>query len=187
MQARNLEGALARDKATGFGYLDKMNPRLLSNNLLVPYIIAVWEDYFRSTFAAVLKYADRREAVLKKARLSHAQLEQIAGNHMPIEQAIAECYSFQRPSQIGTTFKLVDTHLDFAAAMRRPNEQRTVTLYDSIEELVENRNAFVHAGKLDLRLFDRELEKTLSDIVEAVDRCYMELGAHFGFVPIQDY
>lgn len=81
-----------------------MNPRLLSNNLLVPFIIAVWEEYYRATFTALLRYADKREVVLKKARLSLAQLEQIAAEKQ-IERAIAECFSFQRPSVIGENFR----------------------------------------------------------------------------------
>ena len=47
-----------------------MNPRLLPNNLLVPYVIAVWEEYFRATFAVVLKYSTQRRSVLKNAKLS---------------------------------------------------------------------------------------------------------------------
>jgi len=81
---------------------------------LIPYVVAVWEEYFRSTFAATLKYADKREAVLKKARLSHAQLEQIAGEKRPIEQTVSECFSFQRPSLISENFRMLDSKLDIA-------------------------------------------------------------------------
>lgn len=184
---RKLEGDVAKSKPTGFLFMDAMNPRLLSNNLLIPYVIAVWEEYFRSTFAAALKYANRREAVLKKARLSHAQLEQIASDQKPIEQAISECFSFQRPSAIGEHYKLLDGRLDLAAALRKPYRRRKITLYDSIEALVEGRNAFVHAGEMNLTLYDKELESTLADIVEAVDRAYAVLGSHFNFTPIRDY
>jgi hypothetical protein len=97
LSTRKLEGDIARETPTGLVFIDEMNPRLLSNNLLIPYIIAIWEEYFRSTFTVSLKYALKREAVLKKARLSHAQLEQIATAEKPLEQAIAECFSFQRP------------------------------------------------------------------------------------------
>lgn len=36
LMTRKLEGPIARDSATGFEFMDEMNPRLLSNNLLVP-------------------------------------------------------------------------------------------------------------------------------------------------------
>ncbi|ODU80992.1 hypothetical protein [Novosphingobium sp. SCN 63-17] len=185
--ARKLEGDMAREKPTGFHFMDAMNPRLLSNNLLVPFIVAVWEEYFRSTFAAVLKYADRREQVLKKARLNHTQLEQIAINKKPVEQTISECFSFQRPSIIAENFRILDAKLDLAAALRKPYKRRKVTLFDQIEGLVEGRNAFVHAGDMDLSLYDKELERVLTDIVEAVDRCYQAIGTRFGFTPLTDY
>lgn len=187
LQSRNLGGDIAYKHPSGFHFIDEINPRLLSNNLLIPFVIAVWEEYFRSTFAAVLRYADRREQVLKKARLSHTQLEQIAIDRKPIEQAISECFSFQRPSIIGENFRLLDVKLDLAAAMRKPFQRRKVTLFDRIEALVEGRNAFVHAGDMDMSLYDRELEKVMTDIVEAVDRCYAAIGTRFGFTPLIDY
>lgn len=187
LMTRKLEGEIARDKPTGVVFMDEFNPRLLSNNLLIPYVIAVWEEYFRSTFVATLKYAEKRETVLKKSRLSHAQLEQIAVEKKPIEQTISECFSFQRPSLIGENFKMIDSKLDIAAALRKRYRRRKTTLYDSIEALVEGRNAFVHAGEMDLSLYDKALDRTLTDIVEAVDRAYAAIGSHFGFTPIHDY
>jgi hypothetical protein len=163
-----------------------MNPRLLSNNLLIPFIIAVWEEYYRVTFTAVLRYADKRDVVLKKARLSHAQLEQIAAEKQ-IERPIFECFSFQRPSMIGENFKLIDPKLNLASAMRKPFRRRKFSLCDSIESLVEARNAFVHAGDMDMSLFDRRLQAILADIVMAVDRSYDSIGVHFKFKPIRDY
>ena len=67
LMTRKLEGDIARDKPAGLVFVDEINPRLLSNNLLIPYVIAVWEEYFRSTFSATLKNADKREVVLKIA------------------------------------------------------------------------------------------------------------------------
>lgn len=185
--SRRLEGDMAREGPTGFSFMDDLNPRLLSNNLLVPFIIAVWEEYFRSTFAVLLKYAERREQVLKKARLSYNQLEQVAANRRPIEQAISECFSFQRPGMIGENFRILDNRLDLAAEMRKPFRRRKVNLFDSIESLVKTRNAFVHAGEMDLLLYDRELGRVLTDIVEAVDRCYQSIGSRFGFTPLTSY
>lgn len=184
LMTRKLEGDIARKEPTGVVYIDRMNPRLLSNNLLIPYVIAVWEDYFRSTFAASLKYTRGREAVLKNARLSHSQLEQIAAAEKPVEQAISECFSFQRPSLIGENFRLLNGQLDIGGALRRPFKRRKTTLFDSIGALVEARNAFVHAGEMNLSLYDKSLDRTLTDIVEAVNRAYAEIGSHFGFTPI---
>ena len=152
---RKLEGNIAREEPSGLPFMDERNPRLLSNNLLIPYVIAVWEEYFRSTFAAALKYSNQREGALRKARLSHTQIQQIAIKEPPIERTIAECFSFQRPSTIAENFKLLDSTLDIGGAMRKPYKRRKISLFESIEQLVEGRNAFVHAGKMNMELYDK--------------------------------
>ncbi|HZR73733.1 hypothetical protein [Bradyrhizobium sp.] len=187
LMARKFEGDIAREKTSGFAFIDRMNPRLLSNNLLVPYVIAVWEEYFRATFTAALKYSKQRAAVLKKARLSHNQLEQIAVKEQPVERTVAECFSFQRPSSIAENFRLLDSKLDIAGAMRKPHKRRKLSLYDSIEALVDGRNAFVHVGEMNMQLYDKQLGTSLDDIVEAIDRSYAAVGSHYGFSPIHSY
>lgn len=113
LQARKMEGDLARENPSPLLLLNEINPRLLSNNMIIPFIIAVLEEYYRATFTALLRYIGKREVVLKKARLSHAQLEQIA-TEKQIERAIADCFSYQRPSIISENFKLIDPRLDLA-------------------------------------------------------------------------
>lgn len=91
---RRLGAPIARDTSSGLDCINEMNPRILSNNLLLPYIVAVWEDYFRTTFVAVLKYSAQREIALKRARLSHVHLEQVALGMHSIERAVAEVRGF---------------------------------------------------------------------------------------------
>ena len=184
---RKLQGPIARDSSSGLGFMDEMNPRLLSNNLLVPYMIAVWEEFFRATFAACLRYSKQRESALKRAKLSHADLEKLAIGTVQVERSVAEFFSFQRPSSIAETFKLLDPKLDIAAPLRKPYRRRSASLYDSLEVLVEKRNALVHAGDLSLGLFDNQLKITMSDLTVAVNRAYNYIAKHYGFVPNHDY
>jgi hypothetical protein len=184
---RKLEGPIARDSSSGFEFMDGMNPRLLSNNLLVPYMIAVWEEFFRATFAACLRYTKQREAALKRAKLSHADLEKLAIGTVQVERSVAEFFSFQRPSAIAETFKLLDPKLDLAAPLRKPYRRRRIPLYDSLEALVVQRNALVHAGDINLELFDKQLETTMRDLTEAVNRAYDYIAKHYGFVSNHDY
>lgn len=184
---REFVGKNAKDEPSGLWVIDEVNPRLLSNNFLLPYVIAVWEEYFRSTFAAALRYSKEREAALKRARLSHAHLEQVALGAQPIERAIAESFSFQRPSVIAENFRLLDPKLDLGNPLRKPYRRRRVPLYESIAALVEDRNALVHNGRMNMTLFDKPLQTVLKDIEVAVDRCYHFIAAHYGFTAITDY
>ena len=184
LMTRRLEGTIARESSSGIPVLDQLNPRLLSNNVLVPYVIAAWEEYFRATFVAALRYSTRREGVLKRARLKYSQLESIINQEQQMERAVADSFSFQRPSTIAENFRLLDPSLDIGGAMRKPYRGRSVSLYDSIESLVEGRNKFVHSGRMNIELYDNKFKILLDDIEEAVDRAYEIIGKDYEFSPV---
>jgi hypothetical protein len=183
----DLPGSIAQDKSSGFDFVDQMNPRLLSNNLVIPYLVAVWEEYFKATFTAVLRHSAQREAALKRAKLTPDQLENIATGTQTVETAVADALYFQRPSDIGDHFKLLDPKLDVAGALRKPYRKRRISLFDSIERVVEDRHQFVHTGRMNAKLFDREILAVMSDIEVAVDRAYEYIAKHFDFTPIHDF
>jgi hypothetical protein len=185
--SRDSANEAARRAPSGLAIVDQYNPRLISNNLLLPYLIAVWEEYFRPTFVACLRYSKQREGALKRAKLSHAHLEELAMGMSRVEEAIASHFYFQRPSAIAECFKLLDPKLDLAAPLRKPYRRRKVNLYDSMEALVEVRNEIVHSGTINLSLTDRRLNTVIADLVLCADRAYHYIGAHFGFTPIEDY
>ena len=54
-----------------FDLLPTQSPWILSNNLLLPYIVSVLEDYFRSTYVALAKYSDRKTQDLQVATPRH--------------------------------------------------------------------------------------------------------------------
>jgi hypothetical protein len=187
LMTRKFEGQIARDTSSGFGFLDDVNPHLLSNNLLLPYLVAVWEEYFRAMFTACLKYSGERESAFKRARLNPEDLEKVVIGSQPIERAIAESYSFQRPSVIRENFRLLDQKLDIGSALRKPYEDRKTSLFDSIEHFVEDRNSFVHTGRMNCEFFDEQLYSALSDMEVAVDRVYECVAAHYGFNPTHNF
>jgi hypothetical protein len=53
--------------------------------------------------------------------------------------------------------------------------------FDSIETLVEDRNEFVHTGRMNFKLFDAELQKALADFEAGVNRAYESVANHYGF------
>ena len=187
MLFRSLDGPIARDRSSGLQFMDQLNPRLLSNNLLVPYVIAVWEEFFRATFTACLRYSEHRKAALKRVKLSSNDLEKLAIGEIQVERLIAESLSFQRPSSIDEAFKLIDPRFDLVGALKKPYRNRKTNLYDSLEKLVGERNLLVHTGDINLTLFDKDLRLVLSDLTEAVNRAYGRIANHYGFVPNHDY
>jgi hypothetical protein len=184
---RGLEGQNAKPEPTRLEILDEMNPRIFSNNLLLPYLVAIWEEYYKSSFVVLLKYSGHRESSLKKAKLSHAQLEEIAAGKQGVEQALAESLSFQRPSKVSDNFKMVNPKLDIAGSLRKPYRRRKTSLYESIERCVKIRNEFVHTGYMDTTMSDKIIQKFIKDFEVAVDRSYDLFGKHFDFQPLRDF
>jgi hypothetical protein len=160
-------------------FLDQMNPRLLSNNLLLPYLVSVLEDYFKSTFVALLQFSDRKEVFLRGARLSAEHLLKISSREFSVEAAIAETLPFQRLSAICQHFKSLEPNLDLAGALRKPYRRRKKSLLETLEEMVLRRHAFIHQGKLDTSFDDADIKRTLDDLEESVIRCYRRITDYY--------
>ena len=171
----------------GLEILDEMNPRLFSNNLLLPYFVAVWEEYLRSSFIALLRYSKDRQAALKRASLNQRQLEAIATGANTVEEALADTLSFQRPSVVSKNFRLISNQWNIGAVWRKPYRRRKISLYDSIESYVEYRNEFVHSGQMNIRVTDKMVDRILKDFEAAADRAYAAFGKFANFDPIKDY
>lgn len=161
--------------------LDQMNPRLLSNNLLVPYLVTCMEDYFKSTFIALLSYSKKKELFLKNIRLSNNHLVRISNGDLSVEEAVAETLPFQRISAISRHFKALDSKIDIVGTLRKPYRRRKKKLLDEIEEFVDKRHAFIHLGRMDTKLSDKVLKKSMKDLEDSVVRCYKLITSHYGW------
>jgi len=49
LDSRNFKKSV-KTKPSGLDFIDSTNPLLISNNLILPYLIAVWEECFRALF-----------------------------------------------------------------------------------------------------------------------------------------
>jgi hypothetical protein len=162
-----------------FEFLDQMNPLLLSNNLLLPYLVSVLEDYFKSTFVALLRYSDRKELFLRGAWISSEHLLKISSGESSIEVVIAETLPFQRLSAICQHFKSLEPNLDLAGTLRKPYRRRKKSLFETLEEMVLRRHAFIYQGKFDTSFDNTEIERTLDNLEESVVRCYRRITDYY--------
>ena len=162
-----------------FEPMDRMNPRLLSNNLLLPYLISIMEDYFKSTFIALLTYSDRKESFLKGTRLSYDHLLKVSSGDSSVEEAIAESLPFQKISAICQHFKGIEPDLDLAGALRKPYHKRKKSLFESLEELVLRRHGFIHKGNMDTSFDDVDIKLSLNDLEVSIIRCYQRITDYY--------
>ena len=184
LSSRNMIGDVARDESAGIQWIDDMNPRLLSNNMIIPYLIGCWESYFRNSYISILKYSDNIDYnALKNCKISSSELLRIIKKKDSLEKVIADGLSFQKPYIISENFRKLNSEIDISSWLKKPYRRRKKTLYDSITEITDRRNYIVHTGNIDLTLFDKKIQTIMNDLTEAIDRVYQGFGAIFDFVP----
>ena len=186
--SRNLTGDIAKNKSTGLPWMDEINPRILSNNMMLPYLIGCWESYFRNSFISLLKYADDvSPRALRNSRITTTDYMRVIHGEVTLEKLLADSLSFQRPSIISENFRALNSKIDIAAWLRKPYHRRKKSLFDSITEVIETRDLIVHTGITDLEIFDEQIQSIIADLIAAVNRVYRGLGEVFLFEPIFDF
>lgn len=188
LQSRKMTGDIASEKYSGFPWLDDINPRILSDNMIVPYLIGSWESYFRNSYISILKYSNRiPEKALKNCRISSTDYLMVIRQEACLERLLADSLSFQRPNVIAENFRLLNSDIDINAWLRKPYNKRKKTLFDSIIEIVEIRDEIVHTGNMNLSILDDQIHKIIKDLTIAVERSYQGFGQVFGFKPDYDF
>ena len=170
-----------------FQFMDAMNPRIFSNNVLVPFMVAALEEYFEATFVALLKYSDNKLSILKNSRIRGEDLFAIAAGKTSVERGVSDQFSFQNLEQIVSHFRAVDKRLDVAGALRKPYRKRKQPLYDSLSALIQHRHDIIHRGQISTEFTDEVAFKALEDLEEAVTRVYRMITSTFKWHFIQDW
>lgn len=156
-------------------FLNRFNPRLISNNLLLPFLISILEDYWKSTFVVLLKYSNNKEAVLKSNKISADRLVQISKGELSVEQGFADSMSFARISIVCNHFKALDKSIAFASVLKKPYRKRKKNLFDSLEEMAHTRNIIIHEASYPIILDDDYIRDSLNILNDSIERCYREL------------
>jgi hypothetical protein len=170
-----------RKKISGVEWIDSLNPSVLSNNLLLPFLTAALEDFFKSSFVALLRYSERKETFFKNARLNASHLTGISDGKLTVEEAIAQALPFQRISSICDHFKALDSALDLASCLKRPYRRRSVSLFESIEKMVEKRHELIHRNTLASDYSDELAEHDINNVEVATKRCILKMNNHYAW------
>lgn len=176
-----VDQSIAKMEAT-FPVLKEINPDVFIGNMLVPYMTSLMEDYFKSTYIALLRFAAKnREGVLKSVRLRGDQLDQISEQRLTVEEAVAELLPFHLPSNVGQHFKGIDPKLDVLASLRRKTKRERLSLLERLDELVEKRHALIHDMTMDVQLNHKRAEELVFDVTDGMARIYRHVTSHFSW------
>lgn len=186
ISTRKIESS-AFDNAMGLSFLDSLNPRFFSNELLISYFVAIWEEYLRGSYVMIMRHAGIVELSSLKRNLRGDEIRQVIDGEKTLEEVCADSFSFQRPKMVCDNFKSLDSRLDLNGALKKPFRKRKKTLFDSLTEYVEMRNGVVHVGSCNSNLTDDNIRKIADDFVLAVDRVYSAFGDCYGLELCRDF
>jgi hypothetical protein len=161
--------------------LDHRNPRLFSNNLLLPYLVSAMEDYFKSTFVALARFSDNKESLFKQVRISADRLTKVSAGDATLEEVAAEGMSFQNLDSICGYFRMLSQRIDLAGRLRRPFRRRRLSLYDAVGLLVSRRHDLIHRNVVDASFEDDDVVRVVDDLYTAISKCYEHLVAVHGW------
>jgi len=161
-----------------FTLIRELDPRTLANNTLVPYLVAALEDYFKSTFIALLRYSPRQESFFKGIRLQGEQLLAVSRGSSSVEEQLVETLPFQRITAICRHFDAIDPRLDLAGTLRKPYRKRRLSLFDLLEKLVVTRHNLIHKAVVDLQLTDTRVLDLIYDLDAAITRVYRRITTY---------
>lgn len=166
------ESGIWAEPNKNFDLLNNLNPLVTSANLMVPHMIAILEDYYRSSFVALLKYSESKEQAIKSSKIGGDELVQISLGNLSVEDALAKWMNFQDLSKIGKNFKLVDKQIDVLSVLRKPYGNRKETIYLTIERLIRQRHEFIHRAQSNLQYTPKDALRDLKLIKVSVTRTY---------------
>jgi hypothetical protein len=173
--------------SVGISFIDSMNPKIFSNNLLIPYLAATWEEYLKSSYIVLLKCTNNRERIFKGLKLSGTYLKDVSEGFITVEEAIADGLSFQRPKIVADNFKMIEDKLDIYSVLRKPYKNRKTSLFESIDEIITLRNEFVHSGRMSHAISSKKILIIMKDFEEAADRIYTRMADFYNFAANERY
>lgn len=166
-----------------FPELDKLNPIVVSNNVLVPFVVSAIEEFFKSCYIAILKFSDpdKKQAVFNNARLYADEMVKISNGEVSIEEGIARAMSFQNMDKIIAYFKQLDKGLDLTGALKKPYRRRKESLYSSMANFFEQRHRLIHQNEMQTDYSNDKLLKDLHNAKVVAKRSYSVFIRHFGW------
>lgn len=162
-------------KIQGIDFIDLMNPRILSANVMVPFLLSAVEEYFRSLYIALLRYSDSREKIIQSARLQGAEICAIDRGEMTVPEAVAKWMNFQEMAKVNAAFKALDSKLDLHGILKKPVGRRRESPWDGLVRLVAQRHSLIHGAELEVQYTPKKLKSDIALVESAVWRIYQEL------------
>lgn len=139
------------------------------------------EDYFRSTYIALLSYSSKKEDILRKMQLRGSEIVSISMGEMTVEEAIAKSHSFQDMKRISEIYKNLNPKIDIYGILNKPYRRRKETTYKTFERLIQQRHDLIHKAKVNSRYNLQLALKDVRTVHLGIERIYRTLIGLFNW------
>lgn len=153
---------------------------MFNANVYSTYLCSLIEEYFRSTYIALLKYSDRKEKILK-VKFTPYDLVDISNGDKTVEEVFARTLSFQNIHNICYNFHDLNSKLDLGQALKSPYRNRKKNLYEQIDEILERRHGLIHRLEIDYDYRTYNLQGDIDDVIIAIKRTYCYICNSYGW------
>jgi hypothetical protein len=162
----------------GMAEMNIASPQTLLANMLVPFLVSVLEEYFRSTYIALLKYSAKKESITGNARIAGDELVSVSRGELSLEEAVAKTKSFQDIKRICQSFREIDSDLDIGGLLKKPYHRRKESIYETLERIISQRHKVIHMANIDPSYFANQAKKDIITVAAGIGRVYQGLIRH---------
>lgn len=122
--------------------VNEHHPVSIGMNISIPFLISVFEEYFRSTFIVLLKWSDNKKEILKGLRINTEDLADVSSGISSIEKIASRNISFQNISSINSAFDKISKEIKFIHLLK--SKDPTKKYFEKINKLIEFRHQIIH-------------------------------------------
>lgn len=174
-------------KIQGIDFMDAHNPRIITANIVVPFLVSSIEDYFRTLYIALLRYSDNREKVIQNARLQGAELAAIDRGEITVTEAVAKWMSFQDMQKVSGAYKELNAKYDLYGFLRKPYGRYKQSFWDHLNRLIAQRHDLIHRAEIATEYTPSHLKRDLDLTWKALWRVYQELVKVHGWQAVEKW
>ena len=174
-------------KIQGIDFMDSHNPRVVTANIIVPFLVSAIEDYFRTLYIALLRYSDSRERIIQNARLQGAELAAIDRGEMTVAEAVAKWMSFQDMQKVSLVYKDLNPKYDIHGILRKPYGRYKYSFWEHLNHLITQRHELIHRAEISAEYTPLHLKRDLDLTWKALWRVYQELIRIHEWQPVKKW
>lgn len=174
-----------RYKIQGIHFIDEHNPRIIIANIVVPYLIAAIEEYFRTLYVAIFKYSPNRERIIQAARLQGSDLVAVDRGDFSVIEAVAKWMSFQDMQKVSHSFKELNSKYDIHGILKRPYGRKKLTFWEELNRIIAQRHDLIHRSRMAPDYMPNNLQRDIDMIAKALWRIYQDLITINGWQPVE--